>query len=395
MQAAARMAGSSRLDLVDALRGYALMGLFLVHMEEYFELYWSNPQPAFTTGLVFGLFMGKTFSLLALCFGFSFFVMMDGGRRRGQPFAGRFAWRLILLGAIGMLHGLVYRGDIIVVLALIGLLLIPFDAVRSNRLLVAFAAFCFAQPYLLILIVAAYAGAPWAQGPPHYYSDPAMQVYLTGSFAEVLRANVGPGWANKWAFYIETGRCAQVLGLFLTGLVLGRTGFFADPARFRRGRMVALIACIVAMVLLKLVRAHTGGASTGPLLWGDAILSGWFDLAGMAVSVLIFILLWQTGARRLLRLLVPGGRMTLTLYVGQSLLFVPLFYGFGLGLYATIGEVRAFALGVTAFVLQIALANAWFRHFHYGPLEWLWRCGTRTTFAIPFRRRPELSAAMS
>ena len=98
MQATARTAGTSRLDLVDALRGYALMGLFLVHMEEYFELYWSNPQPAFTTGLVFGLFMGKTFSLLALCFGFSFFVMMDSGRRRGQPFAGRFAWRLILLG---------------------------------------------------------------------------------------------------------------------------------------------------------------------------------------------------------------------------------------------------------------------------------------------------------
>ena len=113
----------------------------------------------------------------------------------------------------------------------------------------------------------------------------------------------------------------------------------------------------------------------------------------MAASVLIFILLWQTGARRLLRQLVPAGRMTLTLYVGQSLLFVPLFYGFGLGLYATIGEVRAFALGVTAFVLQIALANAWFRHFHYGPLEWLWRCGTRTTFAVPFRRRRELGTA--
>jgi len=393
MQAIVRTAGTSRLDLVDALRGYALMGLFLVHMEEYFELYWSNPQPAFTTGLVFGLFMGKTFSLLALCFGFSFFVMMDSGRRRGQPFAGRFAWRLILLGAIGMLHGLVYRGDIIVVLALIGLLLIPFDAVRSNRLLVGLAAFCFAQPYLLIWMAAAYAGAPWAQGPPHYYSDPAMQVYLTGSFAEVLRANIGPGWANKWAFYFETGRCAQVLGLFLTGLVLGRTGFFADPARFRRGRMFALIACIVAMGLLKFVRGYTAGASTGPLLWGDAILSGWFDLAGMAASVLIFILLWQTGARRLLRQLVPAGRMTLTLYVGQSLLFVPLFYGFGLGLYATIGEVRAFALGVTAFVLQIALANAWFRHFHYGPLEWLWRCGTRTTFAVPFRRRRELGTA--
>ena len=388
---AAEQAGPSRLALVDALRGYALMGLFLVHMEEYFELYWANPHPAFTTGLVFTLFMGKTFSLLALCFGFSFFVMMDGGRRRGRPFAGRFAWRLVLLGVIGLFHGLVYRGDIIVVLALMGFLLIPFDAVRSNRLLGAIAIVCFAQPYLSLWAAAAAAGAPWAMGPPHYYSDPAMPVYLTGSLVDVLRANLWDGQLNKWSFYVETGRCAQVLGLFLVGLLLGRAGFFADLAPSRRARAIGLVVAVAVMIAVKLVRQHIAGAPTGPMLWVDAILSGWFDLAAMALSVLLFILAWQAGADRVLRLLVPAGRMTLTLYVGQSLLFVPVFYGFGLGLYATIGEVGAFLLGVMAFALQVAFARLWFRYFHYGPLEWLWRCGTRTSFDIPFRRRPALA----
>jgi len=380
---------SSRLELVDALRGYALMGLFLVHMEEYYELYWADPHPAWTTNLVFGLFAGKTFSLLALCFGFSFFVMMDSGRRRGRPFAGRFAWRLALLGLIGILHGLVYRGDIIVVLALTGFLLIPFDRVRSNRVLLAAAAFCFAQPYILVWIAAGFAGASWALHPPYYHSDPSMPIYLHGSLVDTLRANWGPGQVNKWAYYIESGRCAQVLGLFLIGLVLGRTGFFADPARFGRLRLWALLACLGAMAGLWLARTHTGGASLGPLYWFDTILSGWFDLAAMALSVLVFILAWQAGADRLLRLLVPAGRMTLTLYVGQSLLFVPLFYPFGLGLYASIGEAGSLALGLVAFVLQVAAATLWFRYFHYGPLEWLWRCGTRTTWAIPFRRRPD------
>lgn len=383
----AAIASSSRLELVDALRGYALMGLFLVHMEEYYELYWANPHPAWTTNLIFGLFMGKTFSLLALCFGFSFYVMMDGGRRRGQPFAGRFAWRLVLLAGIGFLHSLLYRGDIILVLALVGFLLIPFDHVRSNRALLAAAALCFAQPYLWLWAAGSHAGASWAAQPPLSEADPAMKVYLSGGFGDVLKANLTDGQANKWSFFINTGRCMQVLGLFLVGLILGRIGFFADPARFRRGRAIALVASIGLMTGLYLLRMQTSTVATGPVHWIDSILGGWQNLAAMATSVLLFILLWQAGADRLLRLLVPAGRMTLSLYIGQSLLFVPLFYAFGAGLYATIGEERSLLLGICAFVLQVAAARWWFRHFHYGPLEWLWRCGTRTSFAIPFRRR--------
>jgi uncharacterized protein len=379
-------AESSRLELVDALRGYALMGLFLVHMEEYYELYWASPHPVWTTNLIFGLFMGKTFSLLALCFGFSFYVMMEGGRRRGQPFAGRFAWRLVLLALIGFLHSLLYRGDIILVLALVGFLLIPFDYVRSNRALLAAAAFCFAQPYLWLWAAGSYAGAGWAAQPPLSEADPAMAVYLSGGFGDVVQANLVDGQANKWSFFINTGRCLQVLGLFLIGLVLGRTGFFTDPARYRRGRAVALIASIAMMAGLYLLRMQTSLVAMGPVHWIDSILGGWQNLAAMAMSVLLFILFWQSGADRFLRLLVPAGRMTLSLYIGQSLLFVPLFYAFGAGLYATIGQERSLLLGLFAFLVQVAAARWWFRHFHYGPLEWLWRCGTRTSFAIPFRR---------
>ena len=386
MTQAGAAAPSSRLELVDALRGYALMGLFLVHMEEYYELYWANPHPAWTTQLIFGLFMGKTFSLLALCFGFSFYVMMDGGRRRGQPFAGRFAWRLVLLALIGFLHSLLYRGDIILVLALVGFLLIPFDRVRSNPALLAVAAFCFAQPYLWLWAAGSHAGAAWAARPPLSEADPAMAVYLSRGLGDVVRANLTDGQANKWSFFINTGRCLQVLGLFLVGLVLGRMGFFTDPARYRRGRTVALVLSAGLMAGLYLLRMQTSSVSTGPLHWIDSILGGWQNLAAMAMSVLLFTLLWQAGADRLLRLLVPVGRMTLSLYIGQSLLFVPLFYAFGAGLYATIGQERSLLLGLFAFGLQVAAARWWFRHFHYGPLEWLWRCGTRTSFAIPFRR---------
>jgi len=383
----ARTTGSSRAAMVDALRGYALMGLFLVHMEEYFELYWANPKPGPTTPIIFGLFMGKTFSILALCFGFSFFVMMDGGKRRGEPFGGRFAWRLVLLALIGTLHGLIYRGDIIVVLALSGFVLIPLDRIRSSKTLALLAAICFLQPYLLFWIATSYAGLGWAHSTANFFSDPAMQTYLTGSFADVLRANMGPGQANKWWFYIETGRCAQVFGLFLMGLILGRARFFLEPDRYRRQRAWALLTSIVAAMIFYFLRQATAGPQEGPGFWVNTLFSSWFDLACTAMSVLVFIFLWEAGGSRLLRFLVPAGRMTLTLYIAQSLIFVPLFYPFGAGLYAHITETESLLLAVAAFATQVTVASLWFRAFHYGPLEWIWRCGTRMTLSVPFRRR--------
>jgi uncharacterized protein len=100
------------------------------------------------------------------------------------------------------------------------------------------------------------------------------------------------------------------------------------------------------------------------------------------------VLLWQTEAsRRLLRPLVPAGRTTLTLYVGQSLLFVPVFYGFGLGYHAVLSQAQALTIGIAAFAAQLVLAAWWLRHYRYGPLEWAWRAMTYTTSEIPFRRR--------
>jgi uncharacterized protein len=88
----------ARLELVDILRGFALSGLFLVHMIESYELYWSNPVPGPIADTVYLLFMGKSFSLLALCFGFSFYILMARAARRGVDFSARFAWRLTCCG---------------------------------------------------------------------------------------------------------------------------------------------------------------------------------------------------------------------------------------------------------------------------------------------------------
>ena len=380
----------SRLAIVDGLRGYALFGLFLVHMTGYFELYNARPDPSPVQDWVLWLFLGKSFSLLAVCFGFSFFVMMDGARRRSESFVGRFAWRLFLLFVIGWLHSLIYRGDIIAVLATAGFALIPFDKVRSNRVLLIVAGLLLLQPFLIYRILAGLMGYDWALAEPLFYNDGgAMRPSLWGTFGELIQANLVAGKFSKWAFYIETGRIVQILGLYLIGLVLGRIRFFAEPERFSRIRWGLLILSIVAIFPLSYLRDLTCCHSRGPVYWTDVMVSGWTDLAGMAISLLGFVQLWLWGADRFLKYLVPPGRMTLTLYIGQSLVFVPVYYGFGLHLWDRITQPESLALALATFAAQLVFATIWFRHFVYGPLEWLWRAGMKLSFDVPFRRRQE------
>lgn len=386
-----------RMEGLDALRGLALFGLFIVHMPELFELYWLNPvSDPFQKAVhdaVWLLFAGKSFALMALCFGASFFIIMDRSAQRGVDFTARFVWRLALLALMGLLHGLWYRGDILEVLALMGLLLVPFHRVRDNRLLVAVAVLFLVQPLMLVQIAAGLAGAEWANRPPPHWDMPMSQVYLHGSFLDNVHINVVEGHGQKWAFMYGSGRLSQIMGLSLLGMVLARTGFFAHPARFARARHVGLAIAVVAAAVLYFAReplalmVPASDTMVVPRSLAGTVLGSLFDLAMMSVLMLGFLSLYHGPLHRALGLLAPAGRMTLTLYVGQSLVFVPVFYGYGLGLYASMTQLQAVLLGLVAFAAQLWLARLWFTRFYYGPLEWLWRAGTYLTTAVPFVRR--------
>jgi len=380
---------NNRIDMVDALRGYALLGLFLVHCVERFELHWLDPQPGFWFDAVFAVFSGKAFAIFALLFGFSFATIMANERGRGGDYTMRFAWRLVLLFAIGTLHALVYRGDILQVLAAVGLLMIPFDRVRRDWVLLVLALLLFLQIPLLYRAWAAVSGVDWAAANPLFWGDSGLGVLAHGSFAELLVVNAGPGMTGKWSFYLEIGRVVEIAGLFLVGMVIQRRSWFADAKASSgvwHGVFVASGLLWISVGLLEPLFVPQEGA---PVMQRQSLqwaADEWRALGATGFQVAIFALLWITPFRRLLSWFAPPGRMTLTLYVGQSLLAVPLLYGFGMGWRDDFSHGEMVAAGILAFALQALAAAWWFRHFRYGPLEWLWRVGTRTSWAVPFRR---------
>lgn len=381
-----------RIEMVDALRGYALFGLLMVHMVERFELHWLNPQPDPWFEWVFAIFAGKSFAIFALLFGFSFATIMANQRQRGVDFTARFAWRLLLLLAIGTVHALVYRGDILQVLAMMGLLLIPLDRITCNRVLLALSALLFLQLPLILQSRMAANGAAWAQAMPYFFSDTGLSVMAEGTLREVTAVNAQAGMLGKWSFYLSTGRIVQIAGLFAMGMVLQRSGAFLRVDMKRRLWTAILFAAAILWLALdrlggELVPASPdqGGAPMAAQAMAFAVGS-WLALAATGFQIALFVLLWQTPARLLMQLFAGPGRMTLTLYVLQSIVVVPLLYGYGFGLWDDASSRTMVLVGVAFFGLQILVAGIWYRYFRYGPLEWTWRAATLTTWSVPLRR---------
>jgi len=387
-----------RMEGLDALRGFALFGLFIVHMPELFELYWAHPVTDTVQLMwhdtVFTLFGGKAFALLAMCFGVSFFIIMDRSAQKGKDFTGRFIWRLAVLGIIGLIHGLWYRGDILEVLAVMGLFLVPFYRVKSNTLIVVLGIVFLLQPIMIFQAINALNGAAWANQPFYYWSGKVPEAYLTGkSLMETIRMNWVDGHPFKWAFMYESGRLSQIMGLSLIGMVLGRIGFFGNPESFGKTRIIGFVIALAAALGLW----HTKDMLTNLMpasdtlvmpraLWGSMV-SGWFDLSVMFSLFFGFTTFYYSFAGKALNVLAPAGRMTLSLYLLQSLIFVPVFYSFGLGLHATMTQSEAVLIGIVAFAVQVVFAHVWFKGFVYGPVEWLWRAATYLTVNVPFVKR--------
>lgn len=389
----------SRIELIDALRGSALLGILLLHAIEHWSLLrrppdspaWLMALDARTMSLGLTLFEGKAYAVFSLLFGVSFCLILDRWSGRGVHFRARFVWRLALLAGLGYLHGIIYCGDILLTIAVLGIPLV-FLYRLGNRTLGWIAAALLLQVPLLwettrLLLDPGF--QPW-QPQPWVAGRDLFEVYAQGSFRDVVGVNLWKGQVARLWWAIESGRYTQMSGLFVCGLLIGRSRIFEDPARrvgLARRALLWGLAGLAVLYSLKFQLVGRGVADTARSHAGN-LLASYRALALAAVWMAAIVLLYQwTRARKFLALLAPCGRMSLTCYVTQGLIGVPLFYGYGLALYRHLGPFLSLLLGGAIFVVQCVGAHLWLRHFTCGPLEWLWRCCTFLDFSTPMRKR--------
>lgn len=379
---------SARIEVVDALRGFAVMAIMFLHNIEHFNFYefpkasseWMKSLNQGVWETLFFLFSGKAYAIFSLLFGFSFFIQYANQAKKGKDFRGRFLWRLALLFGIGCFNGAFFPGDILVLYSLIGVVLV-LTCRWGDRAVLVTAAVLMLQPF-------EWGKFFYALAHPDYIATAGkwlayhqkMYPYLAQpNFWELVKSNLWDGqlFSLLWAW--SYGRFFQTAALFLLGMWAGRRGLFADPASHRTFWSRTL--WVSALCFLPLY--YMSGALPGifdrqsvsePLM---TVLSSLRNFSFMCVLVAGFVFLWQAAvSHRLLSGLVPYGKMSLTNYLTQSMVGSFVYFGYGLALYDRLGVAASFGVGLLLFGLQLAFCHAWLRGHKQGPFEKAWRKAT-------------------
>jgi uncharacterized protein len=388
-----------RIEIVDALRGFAILCIILLHNMEHFEFYYVPKQfPEWLQTLdknilnsAYFLFGGKAYAIFALLFGFSFYIQNDNQQKKGKDFRGRFLWRLFLLLVFGFINTAFYQGDILTLYAFLGLTLIPVCNL-SNKTVFIIATILLLQPmeclkYCYILFNPTFVPKPNLS--ESYYA--AIAQYMNnGSFWDYIKGNVTLGKAASLLWSWENGRFFQAPALFMYGLLLGRKQLFAynesSTLFWKKGLKIAILLFIPLFAVLRYLPDFVNNRYLCARL--QVIVSSWSNFAFMVILVASFVLLFHREiANKVLSKLIPFGKMGLTNYVLQSIVGSTLYYKYGFGLYQYTGATVCLIIGVLLFVMNVVFCNWWLQQHDKGPLEYIWH---KLTWIDFFKKKPAI-----
>ncbi|MBC7866512.1 MAG: DUF418 domain-containing protein [Gloeobacteraceae cyanobacterium ES-bin-316] len=389
---------SERADILDVLRGFAILGIFLDNLfgfsgYGFFTMEQREALPTFYADGLLGVLElafvhGKFYSLFSLLFGIGFSIILMRNEQKGVNPLKIFYRRLFILLLIGASHlYFLWEGDILLLYALVGFVL-PLFRKCADKTLLLWAIACIVSPILIDIVkvlLNIHTGGflqDIAEGINNKTGLPnndtfAQYLYKDGSGWQEWRNWQASAWAYRYSYIIESNRIPKVLGMFLFGLYAGRKMMYANLLQynflFRKLRKWGFMIGIPGSIAMAFFEID-----------GKAVpnMLGLVDTVFYAVSVVplslayvsAICLFWiRTAGNNKWKLLAPVGQMALTNYLMQTVLGISIFYGVGLGLGGKIGPALFFPIGLAIYAAQIAYSNWWFKYFYYGPVEWIWR----------------------
>lgn len=385
-----------RIDSLDALRGFAILGILLINIQVFSgwgfvapetrqSLAWSEWDEPIATWLDI-LVRAKFYSLFSLLFGYSF--MMLAQRVEHGPV--RYHLRRMLgLLVIGTAHSLFLSPwDILMLYAVMGCFLGAFLNVRA----VALAA------WGVVLLTVSGAGL-WLV-PQLGLADrvEALSTRLLqenvpalngGDYVDVVEANIYLS-VSVFLDRIENLRPLRVMAMFLLGAAAARLHLAERNTGHVRLLAAVALSSLALGIALAMVEVKNGGET---VLEQVTVLLG--EVAApplLAMGYGAVLLLWWRGRGLLTQWVrsafAPAGRMALTNYVLQSAVCICVFYGFWGDRFASLSLAAQMLFSVVLFTTQMILSAIWLKLFTHGPLEWLWRWQTKRQRPPLLRRTP-------
>ncbi len=375
---------TSRLFVVDALRGFAIVSIMLLHNIEHFDVYhlpqglpdWMVVLDKYIWDTLFFLFGGKSYAIFALLFGLTFFIQTDNQEKKGKDFRLRFAWRLILLLGFGLINSAFYQGDILTLYAAVGFLLIPMAKLKDRWVLIIALFLLFLPLEWIKLIQGMNNPSVHMDNPVSWGYFGKMSEYIFGdSFWQTAIGNLTNGKLAVIHWSWENGRFFHILALFCFGMLAGRTQLFVWSNRTRKFWISAFVVSVLVFIPLYILKNNVNSlfeseAINRPF---STIETAFTNISFMVVLVSGFVLLFQTKAgSKVLNIFSPIGKMSLSNYLIQSIIGSSIYYGFGLGLYKYTGATFSVLIGTFLAILLGIFCTMWSKRFKHGPLEAVW-----------------------
>ena len=380
---------------IDALRAFALFGILVVNLPFFAITFgfagmaWQEATPLWgnviAAGVIQGLFESKFILIFSALFGFA---ALQQFQRYGLSFYLR---RLVILALFGVINlTLLFEADILLPYAVIGLLLILVRDCSVRVLLRLGVGF-----WALGVIGNALFGVNMIVNPAPYIAPevPLADVLAFGSFSDVIAVRL-----DRWSgfqLYCLWSNYLLVIAAMFTGLAAARycdvRGFETLLARLHLIGSFTTFPAVLGSVVYGLLAALPASAEPERFLMLTLIFR---PLFAVPLSLVLVSLAMRFFASQrfsgVVSFIAPAGRMSLTIYLGMSLIMGFVFFGYGAGMHNQVSLSDCLWISALMYLGWVLFAQVWFRFALRGPLEWV-----LTLLSRPGLRRIEPSATGS
>lgn len=373
----------NRIESLDVLRGFALLGIFIANMlifhSPYFYIdphsYFSTPSDVASYKLINIFVEASFYPIFAMLFGYGLNMQYEKAIANGTSYVPMMAKRLAILMGFGLIHALfVWSGDVLFTYALMGFIMLA--AIRiPKKWLFWIALLVYLLPtFLFIGLIYVLVKLDPNQLMEGFVDiqqiELAITAYAHGTYGEAFVFRF-----SEWLLYGLTNSFLgifMVLPLIMIGAAFSKGKLFERAAEMKSKIAIVGIIALAAGIFIKswpYMDSHMYHNLLTQQLIGGPILA-------IGYSCVIILLCQLPIFRTIFRPISKAGRMSLTTYLMQSIIATVLFYGYGFGLYGKVDLETGTMIAVGVFAIQVIFAELWLLKFRMGPFEWLWRKGT-------------------
>ena len=364
-----------RYHILDALRGFALIGVIIVNAATINGPFWMDSSDfAFQTSSLdslitkfsFIFLVERFYPLFTLIFGLSASLMIKKLYNNSLSVNEYFLKRTCLIAILGLLHVLLFFwGDILFVFASLGAILLVISKLHHKKII-------FITFTLFSLVIVCHLLSYFLGLPEYNYNDLMITIYGSGSFLEITKQRLSDYYEWYYWGFFQTENTSYILdyGVYYIELLAFMTlGFTIGKYKEYFNKMN-----LYSYPLLKIIFYSFVGIFL--IYCGKFLSIEWIKIFS-PIEKILFVFLYSSGfcllyskmKTSLRKSFSSVGRMTLTWYLFFSVLMSFVLYGYGLGLYGKIGPSAVIGIGILYLLMIFSLSPIWLQKFREGPIE--------------------------